>query len=124
MTNKVGHLVRAWSVPLGLVAFVSLMGFCASLIELEYGALTVYGAAAGALIGAGASRFFAPFFTITGEKDVPLPPLIPIIAQDALMGLAAGFAAMMVVIAAIVIATADSDTQSGTIGWPPEGTRG
>jgi len=74
-------------------------------VVLEYSVLTVYGSVAGALIGAGTSRFFAPFFTITGEERVPLPPLVPIIAQDALFILAASFAAVMVAIAAIVIAT-------------------
>ena len=74
-------------------------------VVLEYGVLTVYGAAAGALIGAGTSQYFAPFFTITGEARVPLPPLIPIIARDALVILAVSFVAVMVAISALVIAT-------------------
>jgi putative ABC transport system permease protein len=74
-------------------------------VVLEYGVLTVYGAAVGAVIGAGASQFFAPFFTITGEKRVPLPPLIPVIAQGQVGVLAGAFAGMMVVISAIVITT-------------------
>ncbi len=45
------------------------------------------------------------FFTITGEKRVPLPPLIPVVAQGEVGVLAGAFAGMMVVISAIVIAT-------------------
>ncbi|NOZ29205.1 MAG: ABC transporter permease [Chloroflexi bacterium] len=67
-------------------------------IILEYGILTVYGAAAGAMIGAVSSQLFSPFFRITGEKGVPLPPLIPIIAQDRITYLAVAFAGFMVLL--------------------------
>ncbi len=75
-------------------------------IILEYGILTAYGAAAGAYIGALASQLFSPFFRITGEKGVPLPPLIPVIAQDEIVRLAVIFAAAMILMELAVIAVA------------------
>ena len=50
-------------------------------VILEYVFLTVYGAVAGALIGAVASALFVPFFRVAGEGGIPLPPLIPVVAQ-------------------------------------------
>lgn len=50
-------------------------------VILEYTLLVVCGAAAGAFIGVAASELFVPFFRVTGEKGLPLPPLIPVIAQ-------------------------------------------
>jgi ABC-type lipoprotein release transport system permease subunit len=73
-------------------------------VTLEYTLLTVCGAAVGAFIGAVASTFFAPFFTVTGEGGAPLPPLIPVVDQRHIVYLAGGFAAVMVLLGVIVIA--------------------
>jgi putative ABC transport system permease protein len=57
-------------------------------VLMEYLFLTAYGAAAGAIIGSQVSRFFAPFFRITGAQQVVLPPLIPVIARDQITDMA------------------------------------
>ena len=36
----------------------------------------------GALIGNAASELFIPFFRFTGEQGVPLPPLLPVFAEQ------------------------------------------
>jgi putative ABC transport system permease protein len=73
-------------------------------ITMEYTLLTVCGAAVGAFIGAVASKFFAPFFTVTGEERVPLPPLMPIVDQQHIACLTGIFAIVMVLLGVIVIA--------------------
>ncbi|HEY63559.1 MAG TPA: FtsX-like permease family protein [Caldilineae bacterium] len=78
----------------------------AGQIILEYGILTAYGAAAGAFIGAIASQLFSPFFRVTGEKGIPLPPLIPVIAQDKITYLAIAFAGFMVLLEMVVLINA------------------
>ena len=75
---------------------------------MEYALLTVCGAAAGAFIGAAASELFARFFTVTGEEGIPLPPLIPIIAQQDIVYLAVVFVVVMVLLGVVVIARAFS----------------
>ncbi len=75
-------------------------------VILEYGVLTAYGATAGALIGTVASELFSPFFRVTGEKGIPLPPLIPVIAQNEITQLAITFASIMILLEVAVIATA------------------
>jgi putative ABC transport system permease protein len=77
-------------------------------VMMEYALLTVCGAAAGALIGAAASELFAPFFTVTGEEGIPLPPLIPIIARQDIVHLAVVFVVIMVLLGVVVIARAFS----------------
>jgi putative ABC transport system permease protein len=73
-------------------------------ITMEYTLLTVCGVAVGAFIGAVASTFFAPFFTVTGEEGVPLPPLMPIIDQQHIACLTGIFAIVMVLLGVIAIA--------------------
>ena len=75
-------------------------------VILEYLFLTAYGAVAGALVGSAASNLFVPFFRITGEKGVPLPPLIPIIAADKVRWLVLAFVAVIVLMEVAVIARA------------------
>jgi putative ABC transport system permease protein len=75
-------------------------------VIMEYLFLTSFGAIAGALIGAGASHFFIPLFRVTGEKGVPLPTLIPVIAQDKVAQLVVVFVAFIVLSEVIVIARA------------------
>jgi len=75
-------------------------------VIMEYLFLTSFGAIAGALIGAGASHFFVPLFRVTGEKNVPLPTLLPIIAQDKVLQLILVFVAFIVLAEVLVIARA------------------
>ncbi len=75
-------------------------------VIMEYLFLTSFGALAGSFIGAGASRFFVPLFRVTGEKGVPLPTLIPVIAQDKVAQLVVVFVALIVLSEVLVIARA------------------
>lgn len=52
-----------------------------SQVIIEYSFLTLFGAFTGAGIGYQAAKFFVPFYRYTGEQQVPLPPLLPIIAE-------------------------------------------
>ncbi|MGC9346766.1 MAG: FtsX-like permease family protein, partial [Anaerolineae bacterium] len=54
----------------------------AGQVVLEYAFLTAYGSVGGAVIGSVASSLFVPLFRVTGEEGVPLPPLVPVIAED------------------------------------------
>jgi putative ABC transport system permease protein len=75
-------------------------------VVLEYGLLTAWGAAVGALVGIAASELFVPFFRVTGEQRTPLPPLLPVIAQQDISRLAVIFVGIMILMGAIVIARA------------------
>jgi ABC-type antimicrobial peptide transport system permease subunit len=77
-------------------------------VFLEYLFLTAYGAAAGAAVGAAASILFSPFFRVTGVQEAPLPPLLPVIAQDQIVNFAIASAVVMIVLELIVIAAAIS----------------
>ena len=78
-------------------------------VVLEYATLTAYGALGGALIGKFTSDLFIPFFRVTGEEGVPLPPLIPIIAQDQVAQLVSLFVSFIVLLEVIVIMRALSN---------------
>lgn len=58
-------------------------------VILEHLFLLAYGAAAGTFIGMLASELFVPFFRVTGEQGLPLPPLLPLIERDAVWNLTA-----------------------------------
>lgn len=75
-------------------------------VVLEYMFLTAYGAAAGAFIGALTSELFVPFFRVTSAKEVPLPPLIPVIAQDSIGQLAITFASLIILLEVVIITLA------------------
>jgi len=75
-------------------------------VILEYVLLTAIGAAAGAFIGLTASQLFVPFFRVTGEMGTPLPPLLPVIAEQGVQQMALAFAAIMVLLEIVVIANA------------------
>ena len=77
-----------------------------SQVVLEYVFLTAFGSVAGALIGIAAAELFVPLFRVTAEQGVPLPPLVPLIAEQDIRQLAAIFAAIMVLLQVIVIARA------------------
>lgn len=71
-------------------------------VVLEYSFLAAFGALAGTLIGMFASHLFVPFFRFTGERGIPLPPLIPLISDRAMLNLA--------IIFTIIIVTAEVTT--------------
>jgi putative ABC transport system permease protein len=75
-------------------------------VLIEYIFLTVYGAALGGAIGAAAAGFFAPFFRVTGAREIVLPPLLPVIAGSQILNLTAIFAGVMVTLELAIIADA------------------
>jgi hypothetical protein len=75
-------------------------------VGLEYIVLTAYGAVAGVLCGIAAAWLFVPFFRITAGAGAPLPPLIPIIAQNEIIPLAIVFSIVMVILELIIISSA------------------
>lgn len=75
-------------------------------VALEYGVLTAYGAIAGVACGSLAARLFVPLFRFTGGANAPLPPLIPIIAQERIIPLAVAFAVIMIVMELLVVSSA------------------
>ena len=81
-------------------------GQISAQVVMEYLFLTSYGAIAGALIGAGASNYFVPLFRVTGDKNVPLPTLIPVIAREQVTQLVIVFVAFIVLSEVVVIARA------------------
>ena len=75
-------------------------------VLLEYAFLTSYGAVAGAMIGAFATELFAPIFRVTGTREIVLPPLVPVVAQDQIVTMTLIFASVMVLMELAVIAAA------------------
>jgi putative ABC transport system permease protein len=67
-------------------------------VVMEYAFLALFGAVAGAIIGMVTSQLFVPFFRYTGEKGIPLPPLVPIIANNELTILSLAFGLTIVTI--------------------------
>jgi len=75
-------------------------------VVMEYTFLAAFGAVAGAFIGMLSSRLFVPFFRYTGEKGVPLPPLIPLTADQAMLNLAIIFTIIIVLAEVATITSA------------------
>lgn len=75
-------------------------------VTLENSFLALFGAVAGAYIGIYATRLFIPFFRYTGERGVPLPPLLPIIAGDAVKWMVLIFTVTIIAAQLTTIATA------------------
>jgi putative ABC transport system permease protein len=75
-------------------------------VTIEYLLLTAYGAVAGVFTGAVAAQLFVPLFRVSGEEGTPLPALLPIIAQEQILPLAALFVGIMIVLELITIAAA------------------
>jgi len=75
-------------------------------VILEHSFLALFGATAGAFIGVYASRLFIPFFRYTGEKGIPLPPLLPIIAGDEVRWMVFIFTFIIIVAELATISTA------------------
>jgi len=65
-------------------------------VIMEYSFLAAFGALAGTIIGLLASRLFVPFFRVTAEKGIPLPPLIPLTSGGSMASLAIVFTAIIV----------------------------
>jgi putative ABC transport system permease protein len=57
-------------------------------VVMEYTFLAAFGALAGALIGLLSSQLFVPYFRVTGESGVPLPPLLPLTSDQSMATLA------------------------------------
>jgi len=75
-------------------------------VVLEYGLLTLYGAVVGSLIGLYTAQLFTPFFRIPEATGAPLPPLLPVIAEDATLTLGLIFAALMILSESLVMVRA------------------
>jgi len=75
-------------------------------LVLEYAFLVLFGVAAGVLIGNFASELFIPFFRFTGEQGVPLPPLLPIIANQQVLNLVIVFTSTIVLAELVTVALA------------------
>jgi putative ABC transport system permease protein len=73
-------------------------------VVMEYTFLATFGAFAGAFIGMFAARLFVPFFRYTGERGIPLPPLIPLTADQSMVNLAITFT-MIIVLAEVLTIT-------------------
>ena len=65
-------------------------------VVMEYTFLAAFGALAGILIGLLAARFFVPYFRVTGEKGIPLPPLIPLTSDQSMANMAIIFTVIIV----------------------------
>lgn len=78
----------------------------AGQVLLEYATLTAYGAVAGVLIGSLAAELFVPLFRVSGEAQMPLPPLLPVIAHNEILPLVLGFATTMILLELMVLSSA------------------
>lgn len=65
-------------------------------VVMEYTFLAAFGALAGTAIGLLASKLFVPFFRVTAEQGIPLPPLIPLTSDRSMATLAILFTAIIV----------------------------
>ena len=75
-------------------------------VTVEHSFLALFGASAGAFIGIYASRLFIPFFRYTGERGIPLPPLLPIIAGNEVRWMVLIFTVIIIAAELITISTA------------------
>jgi ABC-type antimicrobial peptide transport system permease subunit len=66
-------------------------------VVMEYTFLATFGALAGAFIGMLATKLFVPYFRVTGEKGIPLPPLVPLTSDQSTINLAIIFTAIIVI---------------------------
>jgi putative ABC transport system permease protein len=77
-----------------------------SQVVMEYTFLAAFGALAGTIIGMLASQLFVPYFRVTGERGIPLPPLIPLTADQSMINLAVIFTVIIVAAEVSTITTA------------------
>jgi putative ABC transport system permease protein len=77
-----------------------------SQVVMEYAFLAAFGALAGTVIGMGAARLFVPFFRFTGEIGIPLPPIVPLTADQSMVNLAVVFTIIIVLSEVLTITSA------------------
>ena len=75
-------------------------------VVFEYAFLAIFGSLAGAVIGMVTANLFVPFFRFTGGSGIPLPPLLPLLAADAVRDLIVVFGVVVIVVEVITIVTA------------------
>ena len=75
-------------------------------VVMEYTFLATFGALTGAFIGMLASKLFVPFFRFTGERGIPLPPLIPLADDQSMLNLAIIFSLIIVSAEVLTITSA------------------
>ncbi|MCC9076384.1 ABC transporter permease [Litorilinea aerophila] len=76
-------------------------------VVMEYAVLTLYGAAAGVFCGRLAAQLFVPLFRVSSSgPGTPLPPLLPVIADEQILPMALTFAGVMVVLEVLIISSA------------------
>jgi putative ABC transport system permease protein len=75
-------------------------------VVMEYTFLATFGALTGAFIGIMASRLFVPFFRFIGESGIPLPPLLPLMADQSMVNLAIIFSLIIVSAEVLTITSA------------------
>ena len=101
--RKRASLVLLAGLAMLLAVGVSRTQIVAQVV-LEYTFLTLFGVAAGALIGIGATILFVPFFRFAGENGViPLPPLVPVIDWQGIQILTVTFSVVIIVVELITI---------------------
>jgi putative ABC transport system permease protein len=122
-TLSVGFLAAALMAGLGLLtySYASLherlyqfsvlraiginRGEIVGQVALEYIVLTLFGAAAGILCGSITATLFVPLFRVSTGATAPLPPLLPVIAQEQIIPLAALFVGVMVILEIFIISS-------------------
>jgi putative ABC transport system permease protein len=75
-------------------------------LVLEYAFLVLFGVSLGALIGSASAQLFVPFFRFTGEKGVPLPPLLPVFAEQQVLLLVLAFTGAILLAELLTLALA------------------
>ncbi|MEZ4866295.1 MAG: ABC transporter permease [Caldilineaceae bacterium] len=89
----------------GVMRAIGLLhGQVLSQVALEYIILSAYGAFVGASIGLTTAELFTPFFRIPDKAGAPMPPLLPLIDQNAALWLALLFVSLMVIAELSVLA--------------------
>ncbi len=75
-------------------------------VVMEYSFLAAFGALGGIVIGMLAAQLFVPYFRVTGEKGIPLPPLIPLTSDQSMFTLAIIFTVIIVTAEVFTITSA------------------
>jgi len=75
-------------------------------VVMEYSFLAAFGSLGGIAIGMLAAQLFVPYFRVTGEKGIPLPPLIPLTSDQSMLNLAIIFTVIIVTAEVFTITSA------------------
>lgn len=78
----------------------------AAQVLLEYAILTTYGAVVGVVVGTYAAALFVPLFRVGSGPNAPLPPLLPVIADNEILPLVLAFAGLMILLELVVLSSA------------------